>query len=163
MVEADVEKIKQVLINLMVNAIKYGNEDGEVLVRTFDMDENILIEVADNGNGIPQKHLSKIFERFYRVDKSRDREQGGSGLGLSIVKHIIEAHNQSINVRSTIGTGTTFSFTLRKLHQLIYFDFEFHNFVFMKINIKKLPIILCSFYCDFCNTGQEKNIKQMIK
>ncbi|GIR13192.1 MAG: hypothetical protein CM15mP23_17670 [Cryomorphaceae bacterium] len=114
MVEADVEKIKQVLINLMVNAIKYGNEDGEVLVRTFDMDENILIEVADNGNGIPQKHLSKIFERFYRVDKSRDREQGGSGLGLSIVKHIIEAHNQSINVRSTIGTGTTFSFTLKK-------------------------------------------------
>ena len=114
MVEADVEKIKQVLINLMVNAIKYGNEDGEVLVRTFDMDENILIEVADNGNGIPQKHLSKIFERFYRVDKSRDREQGGSGLGLSIVKHIIEAHNQSINVRSTIGTGTTFSFTLSK-------------------------------------------------
>ena len=108
MVEADVEKIKQVLINLMVNAIKYGNEDGEVLVRTFDMDENILIEVADNGNGIPQKHLSKIFERFYRVDKSRDREQGGSGLGLSIVKHIIEAHNQSINVRSTLGTGTTF-------------------------------------------------------
>ena len=114
MVEADIEKIKQVLINLIVNAIKYGNEGGEVLVRTFDMDENILIEVADNGNGIPQKHLSKIFERFYRVDKSRDREQGGSGLGLSIVKHIIEAHNQSINVRSTIGTGTTFSFTLKK-------------------------------------------------
>lgn len=114
MVEADIEKIKQVLINLMVNAIKYGNEKGEVLVRTFDMDENILVEVADNGNGIPQKHLSKIFERFYRVDKSRDREQGGSGLGLSIVKHIIEAHNQSINVRSTIGTGTTFSFTLKK-------------------------------------------------
>ena len=114
MVEADIEKIKQVLINLMVNAIKYGKEGGEVLVRTFDMDENVLVEVADNGNGIPQKHLSKIFERFYRVDKSRDREQGGSGLGLSIVKHIIEAHNQSINVRSTLGTGTTFSFTLRK-------------------------------------------------
>ena len=114
MVKADIEKIKQVLINLIVNAIKYGNEGGEVLVRTFDMDENILIEVADNGNGIPQKHLSKIFERFYRVDKSRDREQGGSGLGLSIVKHIIEAHNQSINVRSTLGTGTTFSFTLKK-------------------------------------------------
>ena len=114
MVQADIEKIKQVLINLMVNAIKYGKEGGEILVRTFDMDENVLVEIADNGNGIPQKHLSKIFERFYRVDKSRDREQGGSGLGLSIVKHIIEAHNQSINVRSTIGTGTTFSFTLRK-------------------------------------------------
>ena len=114
MVEVDVEKIKQVLINLIVNAIKYGSEGGEVLVRTFDMDENILVEVADNGKGIPQKHLSKIFERFYRVDKSRDREHGGSGLGLSIVKHIIEAHNQSINVRSTIGTGSTFSFTLKK-------------------------------------------------
>ncbi len=114
MVEVDVEKIKQVLINLIVNAIKYGREGGEVLVRTFDMDENILVEVADNGKGIPQKHLSKIFERFYRVDKSRDREHGGSGLGLSIVKHIIEAHNQSINVRSTIGTGSTFSFTLKK-------------------------------------------------
>ena len=114
MVEADIEKIKQVLINLMVNAIKYGKEGGEVLVRTFDMDENVLVEIADNGNGIPHKHLSKIFERFYRVDKSRDREQGGSGLGLSIVKHIIEAHNQSINVRSTLGTGTTFSFTLSK-------------------------------------------------
>ena len=114
MVEADIEKIKQVLINLMVNAIKYGKDGGEVLVRTFDMDENVLVEVADNGKGIPQKHLSKIFERFYRVDKSRDREQGGSGLGLSIVKHIIEAHNQSINVRSTLGTGTTFSFTLSK-------------------------------------------------
>ena len=114
MVEVDVEKIKQVLINLIVNAIKYGRDGGEVLVRTFDMDENILVEVADNGKGIPQKHLSKIFERFYRVDKSRDREHGGSGLGLSIVKHIIEAHNQSINVRSTIGTGSTFSFTLKK-------------------------------------------------
>ncbi len=114
LVEADVEKIKQVLINLIVNAIKYGNEGGEVLVRTFDMDQSVLVEVADNGNGIPQKHLSKIFERFYRVDKSRDREKGGSGLGLSIVKHIIEAHNQSINVRSTVGEGCTFSFTLKK-------------------------------------------------
>lgn len=113
-VEVDVEKIKQVLINLIVNAIKYGREGGEVLVRTYDMDKTILVEVADNGNGIPQSHLNKIFERFYRVDKSRDREQGGSGLGLSIVKHIIEAHNQTINVRSTEGTGTTFSFTLKK-------------------------------------------------
>ena len=112
MVEADIEKIKQVLINLIVNAIKYGKEGGEVLVRTFDMDENVLVEVADNGNGIPQKHLSKIFERFYRVDKSRDREQGGSGLGLSIVKHIIEAHSENISVESEVGKGTTFSFTL---------------------------------------------------
>lgn len=114
MVEADVEKIQQVLVNLIVNAIKYGKEGGEVLLRTYDMDQNILIEVADNGNGIAQKHLNKIFDRFYRVDTSRDREQGGSGLGLSIVKHIIEAHNQVINVRSTEGQGCTFSFTLKK-------------------------------------------------
>jgi len=114
MVEADVEKIQQVLVNLIVNAIKYGKEGGEVILRTYDMDQNILIEVADNGNGIAQKHLNKIFDRFYRVDTSRDREQGGSGLGLSIVKHIIEAHNQVINVRSTEGQGCTFSFTLKK-------------------------------------------------
>ena len=114
MVHVDVEKIKQVLINLVVNAIKYGKEGGEVICRTYSMGEQVLVEVADDGNGIPGEHLNKIFERFYRVDKSRDRDQGGSGLGLSIVKHIIEAHNQTINVRSTEGTGTTFSFTLKK-------------------------------------------------
>lgn len=113
-VDVDVEKIKQVLINLIVNAIKYGRENGEVIIRTYDMDKQILVEVADNGYGIPNEHLSKIFERFYRVDKSRDRDKGGSGLGLSIVKHIIEAHGQTINVRSTEGKGTTFSFTLKK-------------------------------------------------
>ena len=91
-----------------------AGEKGEVLVRTFDMDENILVEVADNGNGIPQKHLSKIFERFYRVDKTRSRHQGGSGLGLSIVKHIIEAHNEKIFVDSQLGIGSEFSFTLEK-------------------------------------------------
>ncbi len=114
MVKADIEKIKQVLINLIDNAIKYGGENGEILIRTYDMDENILIEVADNGVGINQKHLNKIFDRFYRIDESRDRDKGGSGLGLSIVKHIIEAHNQVVNIRSTEGTGTTFSFTLEK-------------------------------------------------
>ena len=114
MVHVDVEKIKQVLINLIVNAIKYGREGGQVICRTYSMGEQVLVEVADDGNGIPSKHLNKIFERFYRVDKSRDREQGGSGLGLSIVKHIIEAHNQTINIRSTEGQGCTFSFTLKK-------------------------------------------------
>lgn len=114
MVQVDVEKIKQVLINLIVNAIKYGREGGQVICRTYSMGEQVLVEVADDGNGIPSKHLNKIFERFYRVDKSRDREQGGSGLGLSIVKHIIEAHNQTINIRSTEGQGCTFSFTLKK-------------------------------------------------
>lgn len=113
-VEVDVEKIKQVFINLIVNAIKYGRENGEVIIRTYDMDRQVLVEVADDGNGIPKKHLNKIFDRFYRVDKSRDRDKGGSGLGLSIVKHIVEAHGQTINVRSTEGKGTTFSFTLKK-------------------------------------------------
>jgi len=114
LVQVDVEKIKQVLINLVVNAIKYGREGGEVICRTYSMGEQVLVEVADDGNGIPSEHLTKIFERFYRVDKSRDRGQGGSGLGLSIVKHIIEAHNQTINIRSTEGEGCTFSFTLKK-------------------------------------------------
>lgn len=114
MVDVDVEKIKQVLINLIVNAIKYGRENGEVIIRAYDMDKQVLVEIADNGDGIPTEHLNKIFERFYRIDKSRDRDKGGSGLGLSIVKHIIEAHKQTINVRSTEGKGTTFSFTLKK-------------------------------------------------
>jgi two-component system phosphate regulon sensor histidine kinase PhoR len=78
------------------------------------MGEQVLVEVADDGNGISSQHLNKIFERFYRVEKSRDRDKGGSGLGLSIVKHIIEAHNQTINIRSTDGEGCTFSFTLKK-------------------------------------------------
>ena len=78
------------------------------------MDRYILVEVADNGIGIPPEQLSHVFERFYRVDKSRSRERGGSGLGLSIVKHIIEAHQQTINVRSTINLGSTFGFTLAK-------------------------------------------------
>ena len=78
------------------------------------MGENLLIEIADDGAGIPAEHLPRLFERFYRVDKSRSRSAGGTGLGLSIVKHIIEAHRQTINVRSTENVGTTFSFTLKK-------------------------------------------------
>lgn len=114
LVKGDKEKIKQVLYNLIENSIKYGNEMGTIDIKLYDMDVNILTEVSDSGNGIEQKHLNKIFDRFYRVDSSRDREKGGSGLGLSIVKHIIEAHGHSINVRSTIGEGSTFSFTLTK-------------------------------------------------
>jgi len=113
-VEADKDKIAQVLINLIENSIKYGKEGGHTTVRFFEMGENILIEVADDGAGIPAKHLPRLFERFYRVDKSRSRSEGGTGLGLSIVKHIIEAHRQTINVRSTENVGTTFSFTLKK-------------------------------------------------
>ena len=113
-VKGDKEKIKQVLYNLIENSIKYGNDMSTIDIKLYDMDVNILTEVSDSGNGIEQKHLNKIFDRFYRVDSSRDREKGGSGLGLSIVKHIIEAHGHSINVRSTIGEGSTFSFTLTK-------------------------------------------------
>lgn len=113
---ADRYRIRQVLVNLVLNSIKYGREMGTTTAAFYDMDENILIEIADNGEGIPQEHISRIFERFYRVDKSRARESGpgGTGLGLAIVKHMIEAHEQTINVRSTVGQGTTFGFTLKK-------------------------------------------------
>jgi two-component system phosphate regulon sensor histidine kinase PhoR len=113
-VRGDKERIRQVLINLLDNSIKYGTENGKTKVSFFDMDENLLIEITDNGIGVDSKDISRLFERFFRVDKSRSREQGGSGLGLAIVKHILEAHKQTINVRSTIGVGTTFAFTLQK-------------------------------------------------
>jgi len=114
MVMADREGIRQVLTNLILNSIKYGIENGVTKVSFYVMDKQILIEVSDNGMGIEEKHLKHLFDRFYRVDKSRSRESGGSGLGLSIVKHILEAHNQSVNVRSTPGKGSTFGFTLDK-------------------------------------------------
>jgi two-component system phosphate regulon sensor histidine kinase PhoR len=113
-VKADRNRILEVLTNLVVNGIKYGKKGGFVHVSFHDLEENIMVEVTDNGIGIEKKNLPRIFERFYRVDKSRSREQGGTGLGLSIVKHIIEAHNQSINVRSVVDQGTTFNFTLEK-------------------------------------------------
>lgn len=111
---ADQGKIRQVMINLIDNSLKYGKKEGQTTVSVFDMDENVLIEITDNGVGIDQKDLPRIFERFYRTDKSRSREMGGTGLGLAIVKHTIEAHNQSINVRSNTDVGTTFAFTLKK-------------------------------------------------
>ena len=98
----------------MEKSIKYGKEGGETKIRFYEMGENILIEVADDGIGISHENLPRLFERFYRVDKSRSRDQGGTGLGLAIVKHILESHNQTINVRSTKDIGTTFSFTLQK-------------------------------------------------
>jgi len=114
MVNADSDYIRQVLMNLVLNSIKYGKEGGVTKVGFYDMDRNILVEVADDGIGIPAEHMKYVFDRFYRVDKSRSREQGGSGLGLAIVKHIVEAHNQTINLRSTEGIGSTFGFTLGK-------------------------------------------------
>lgn len=113
-VKADKERIRQVLVNLLSNSIKYGKEKGLTLVGIYDMDVNYLVEVTDNGIGIAEENLDRLFERFYRVDKSRSREMGGTGLGLAIVKHIIEAHKQVINVRSTVDVGSTFGFTLKK-------------------------------------------------
>ena len=110
----DPNKIGQVLSNLLVNSINYGKDKGKTRLRFYDMGDNILIEVADDGIGIKEDDLLRIYERFYRVDKSRSRNAGGSGLGLSIVKHIVEAHGGNLHVRSTLGAGTTFSFTLKK-------------------------------------------------
>lgn len=113
-VKADRGRIQQVIINLINNAIKYGREGGKIKINTYPLLDQILIEVTDNGIGIDEKNLPRVFERFFRADKSRSREVGGSGLGLSIVKHIIEAHHQTVHARSTEGIGTTFGFTLAK-------------------------------------------------
>lgn len=113
-VNADREKVRQVLVNLIDNSFKYGKNGGQTNVRVYELFETVLVEVTDDGIGIEEKSLPRVFERFYRTEKSRSRKVGGSGLGLSIVKHIIEAHEQTINVRSTEGIGTTFAFTLEK-------------------------------------------------
>lgn len=109
---ADKMKIFQVFQNLIENAIYYTPVNSEISIRFFDLDTKILIEIEDNGNGIPEEHLPRLFERFYRVDTDRSRSKGGSGLGLSIVKKILEAHGQTIQVKSALNKGTTFSFTL---------------------------------------------------
>ena len=113
-VVADREKIGQVLTNLVRNSIAYGNKGGLTSITIFTIDELTTIEVTDNGIGISETELARLFERFYRVEKSRTRNEGGSGLGLSIVKHIIESHNQKISVKSTPGVGSQFHFSLDK-------------------------------------------------
>ena len=114
-VYADKFRIRQVLTNLLVNSIKYCKPNGgETSIRIYDLEDSIKVEISDNGIGMNEKHLGRIFERFYRVDSSRSREKGGSGLGLAIVKHIIEAHGETIEVMSTPGVGTVFSFSLSK-------------------------------------------------
>ena len=114
-VNADQERTLQVLTNLIVNSIKYGSDNGytKVIVEDFNK-EKVIVRIIDNGEGIEEEHIPRLFERFYRIDKNRSRKKGGSGLGLSIVKHIIEAHNEQIFVKSEIGEGTEFSFTLSK-------------------------------------------------
>jgi two-component system phosphate regulon sensor histidine kinase PhoR len=111
---ADKLRIGQVMTNLLVNAIKYGNEHGFVSVSFHIEGEDVEVSIKDNGPGIEEKHLSRIFERFYRIEKSRSKDQGGTGLGLAIVKHILEAHETKIRVESQLNRGTEFGFTLRK-------------------------------------------------
>jgi two-component system phosphate regulon sensor histidine kinase PhoR len=111
----DQQRIQQVLTNLVVNSIKYGREKGTTEVSIENLIKNkVIIRVTDNGEGIAKEHLPRLFERFYRVDKSGSRKEGGSGLGLSIVKHIIEAHDEKIYVESELAVGSEFSFTLEK-------------------------------------------------
>ncbi len=114
LVNADREKVRQILINLLQNSIKYGNDNGSTAIKIFELHDQYLIEVTDDGIGIEEKHLTRLFERFYRIDSHRSRKEGGTGLGLAIVKHILEAHQQTISVRSTPNIGTTFAFTLEK-------------------------------------------------
>lgn len=115
-VSADQSKITQVVVNLISNSISYGINGGTTKVKLITIDrKKLMVEVTDNGVGMDSQHIPRLFERFYRVDKSRERNIGGSGLGLAIVKHIVEAHQQTINVRSTEGVGSTFAFTLEKV------------------------------------------------
>lgn len=111
---ADRDEINRVFVNLVSNAIKYGKSDGVVKTSFYSVQEEILIEVTDDGIGIEDKHLKHLFDRFYRVDTARSRKEGGSGLGLSLVKHIIESHGYTISVRSRYNVGTTFSFMLKR-------------------------------------------------
>lgn len=113
-VNADRQRIAQVLTNLLNNAVYYGNIKGRVQIRIYVLDDVVSVEISDDGPGIAQQHFPRLFERFYRVEKSRNRNEGGSGLGLSIVKHIIEAHQHTVSVRSTVGEGSTFTFSLDK-------------------------------------------------
>lgn len=114
-VNADKFYIGQVLDNLIVNSIRYGKEGGTTKITCRDMLDKVLVEVEDDGIGIAKSDLPRVFERFYRTDKGRSREQGGTGLGLAIVKHIIENHGEKVSVRSELGKGSTFTFTLSKV------------------------------------------------
>lgn len=113
-VHADRRRMTEVLNNLVVNSIKYGKSNGKTKVGFVDAGDRILVDISDNGIGIDEADLPRIFERFYRVDRSRSRDSGGTGLGLAIVKHIIQAHNQTVNVRSALEKGTSFVFSLDK-------------------------------------------------
>ncbi len=111
-VKADKFRIRQVLVNLITNSIKYGKDNGTTVISFSPLNNDMIIEIGDNGQGIEPRHLPRVFERFYRVDKGRSREQGGTGLGLAIVKHIIDVHGKSIKAESEPGVGTKFTFSL---------------------------------------------------
>jgi two-component system phosphate regulon sensor histidine kinase PhoR len=114
---ADVQRITQVITNLVANAINYNHENGDVTVHFEVTKKSVITHIRDTGLGIPPEHLPRVFERFYRVDKSRSREKGGTGLGLAIVKHILEGHNTRAEVESVVGKGSTFSFKLPRFKQ----------------------------------------------
>jgi len=113
-IKADPNKIEQVLVNLIDNAIKYTSQAGEIVVSLLEQQDQFTVTIEDNGIGIPSEHLDRVFERFYRVDKARSRQLGGTGLGLSIAKHIVLAHKGKINIESQTNTGTTISVILPK-------------------------------------------------
>jgi two-component system phosphate regulon sensor histidine kinase PhoR len=113
LVLADRERIQQVLTNLIDNAVKYGDADGNIIIELGIQAHKLLVSITDNGPGIEEEHLDKIFRRFYRVDKSRSREKGGTGLGLAICKHLLKMHGEQIMVSSKLGKGTTFTFSLK--------------------------------------------------
>ncbi len=115
---ADYQRITQVMTNFVDNAIKYGKDNGKVIVEIEEEKKYFQISIEDDGPGIHQEHVNRIFERFYRVDKSRSRETGGTGLGLAIVKHILNAHEATISVTSKIDKGTRFTFRLPKTDNL---------------------------------------------
>ena len=115
LVKGDKERLQQVVSNLIVNSIKYGDINGTTEVSIENLIKNkVIVRITDNGEGIEEEHIPRLFERFYRVDKSGSRKEGGSGLGLAIVKHIIEAHNEKLYIESEYGVGSEFSFTLEK-------------------------------------------------
>jgi two-component system phosphate regulon sensor histidine kinase PhoR len=114
-VKADSSRITQVMTNLIENAVKYGNEKGKVVVSLEEEKKHVVVSIRDDGPGIPPEHLSRIFERFYRVEKSRSKDRGGTGLGLAIVKHILGAHKSKITVMSKLDKGTSFQFKLERV------------------------------------------------
>ena len=114
MVLADRSQINQVLYNLLSNGIKYGKESGFVKAFVQNEENHIMITIQDNGIGVDENNIPRLFERFYRVDKGRSREEGGTGLGLAIVKHILETHNETIQVISKKNSGTKFIFSIKK-------------------------------------------------